>query len=473
MPEVPKSDLTDSADFVVVGGGAAGLVAARWLAAAGHSVLVLEGGTAAVATAFESPDALRMLQGGGRWRTRGPDAIALQAGNAIGGSTAIGWGVHAALPEEVYARWIERDPAWQTRLPYAELELAHQCTDAEFSVAKAPRDLWGHSGQMLMDALVGIADPVWRGAAGCKGTARCAAGCPTKGMGSVDRVVWPTALRHGARMLAGVQVRRIEVQRGRAVGVTGLSPSGGRLAVTARRAVFLCAGTLGSWRILQQSRVDTRSWGLSLHAEALVAALLPDPVDDDRAAGLAVQARVPGVDDATLSAVSALPRMRALALPGAGLALEHRMELLAHLVTWQVTVAAEGRGTVREGLFGPRFDLTLTARDRSRLLAGVAVAADGLLHQGAAEVYPQAFGAPQVVVSPGDVTAVASAAPVAAVLPLFAHSLFGGLQVDERYAVPGVKGLVVADATVLPAPTVVPPLATVMAVAMAAVQRWV
>ncbi|MBM4346439.1 MAG: GMC family oxidoreductase [Deltaproteobacteria bacterium] len=472
MPATPKTDLTDSADFVVVGAGAAGLVAARWLAAAGHAVLVLECGHAPVATPFESPELLRMLHGGGQWRTRGPDAISLQAGRAVGGSTAIGWGVHAALPEEVYARWVALDPAWQTRMPYAEVDLAHECTDAEFSVAKADRDLWGESGRMLMDALVGVADPVWRGAPGCKGTSRCAAGCPTKGMGSVDRVVWPIAVRHGARMHTGVDVQRIVVQGGRAVGVTGQSATGGRLAVTARRAVLLCAGTLGSLRILHRSRIPHTSLGMTLHVEALVAGLLADPVHDDRAAGLAVQARIPGVEDATLSAVSTLPRLRAMALPGAGLALEHRMELLANLVTWQVTVACEARGRVREGLLGPQFAFDPTARDRARVLAGVAVAADAMLDQGAVEVYPQAHGAPAVATTGEDVTAVARATPVPGVIPLFAHSFFGGLQVDERYAVPGVKGLVVADASVLPAPTVVPPLATVMAVAMAAVQRW-
>ncbi|MSQ83116.1 MAG: FAD-dependent oxidoreductase [Myxococcales bacterium] len=468
-----RRDIADSADFVVVGSGAAGAMAARWLAAAGHQVVLVEEGDQPVAWPFESPNALRMVHGGGRWTTSGGDAIALTAGNCVGGSTAIGYGVHAQLPEEVYESWVQLDPSLHNRLGYSEIDLARTQIESDMAVEKVPRELWGASGQLLLSAFAGSAEPVWRGAPGCRGTGRCVAGCPTRGMSSVDRVLWPIAQRLGARLHSQARIERILIEAGRAVGVIGRTIQGSKVSITARRAVFLCAGALNTPLLLRRSSISCPSWGWQLHADALVTAMMPAPLDDEQAAGLAIAGPIPEVDTATIAAVSILPRQRAMQLPGAGLALEQRMEHLNHLAIWRVTVPCQARGGLENGLLGPRFNLKLATSDRLRLLAAVSVAADGMLRQGAIEVYPQVHGVPAVATTVDDVAQITSVAPTAGAIALHANSFFGGLRVDERYCVPGIKGLVVADAAALPACTVVPPMATVMAVAMAAVQRWV
>ena len=110
---------------MVVGSGMAGSTAARWLAASGASVVVLEeGGWPEPAGPDLRPALETLYRDGGMRIVSGPDSIVLLQGRCVGGSTVVSAGVQTPLPHEAWEQWCKLEPRWRTRLPFAELELA-------------------------------------------------------------------------------------------------------------------------------------------------------------------------------------------------------------------------------------------------------------------------------------------------------------------------------------------------------------
>lgn len=467
------TDIDDSADVVIVGSGPAGATAARWFAETGRSVVVLEEGGPARSYPFDAADALQAFRHGGLWHTTGTDRIALQAARCVGGSSAVSYGVVAPLAEHVHAQWGKADPVWATRLSFEELDTARDRVDQDLDIAKVPAHHWGVSGEMLLSAFPGSVQPVWRAVNQCLATGQCTAGCPTRAIASADRVQLPIAVRSGARLYSHARVDKIAVRDGRAVGVLGATQDGGHLRVTAKRAVFVCAGALHTPVLLQQSGVAVGASGLQLQVDALVSALLPEPLGQEQSAGITIAGTVPGVPGATVAAISVLPRQRAAQLPGVGPPLELGLDRLGHLVTWRVSVTSDVRGKVGGGVMRPRISYALSRHDHQRLLAAVSVCCDGLLRSGALEVYPQLARFSEVVTDGQAAQAIGQLAPRPGQLPLSAAHFYGGVAVDDHFQAGGVRGLVIADASVLPMHTGGPLISTIMAVATAVAQRWI
>jgi len=106
-----KPEKLDEADFVIVGTGAGGATAARVLAAAGHSVVMLEEG-ARLRTAERPRDAggalAQAMRDGGSQVAFGSAPMPLLQGRCVGGSTAINSGIIWRMPDDVVADWTER-----------------------------------------------------------------------------------------------------------------------------------------------------------------------------------------------------------------------------------------------------------------------------------------------------------------------------------------------------------------------------
>src|SRR5580692_7352958 len=104
-------DVEESFDYVVIGSGAAGAVAAHTLARAGFSVAVVAEGQWVRTREFGESvyDAFRrMYRDAGTQVCEGRSYIPLIQGRCVGGSTVMNSAIAHRTPDDVLAEWDER-----------------------------------------------------------------------------------------------------------------------------------------------------------------------------------------------------------------------------------------------------------------------------------------------------------------------------------------------------------------------------
>lgn len=472
MSAAPNKIIREEADFIVVGSGVAGSTAARWLANSGASVLVLEeGGWPEPAGPDLRPALESLYRDGGMRVASGQDGIVLLQGRCVGGSSVVSTGVQSPMPEEAWEQWCDLEPAWRTRLPFSELELAREEHDQFLQVTKTPSSLAGVAGQMMRAAFPGRADATWRSAPGCRGAGQCLLGCPNKVMASADRSLLVQAQSRGAQVLSGCKVTKIIIVSGTAQGVEAVYPDGRKLSLSARRGVFLAAGAIQSSWLLLRSGVRPTGHGFQLQPLLVVAGL--GAPDAGARAGASTSSHVLRSLGADLLA-SVLPeRARASYLPGIGLDLEERLQRIQEVVTWNVVFKPTARGKVTDSFGQPKVSYALNPADQQRILQAVALASEGMLRAGAAEIYPQVRLGPAVITDHAGLQALREVRAGPAVAPMRSMHFFGGLHVDDRFQVPGIRKLVLADSAAFPSAIGVGPQSAIGAYATAVTQRWV
>ncbi len=467
-------DVIEEADFVIVGSGAAGATCARWLSAAGRSVVVLEEGAPAKAAGGDALEAMTTLfRDAGGMAAVGADMLPILQGRCVGGTTVINGAIQVPLPEEIWREWVEEDRRWESRLPWRELERARELMGRELSISETPRDLWGGNGGGLHRGLEGRATPTRRNTVDCRGSGRCLQGCPHGAKRSVDVSLLPRAARDGARIYARCEVLRVGVEKGRATVVHGRFDSGRWMTARARRGVILAASAIQTPWLLRRSGIRRGfGRGFQCHPGAAMAGVFKE--------------RVFGMPEATQSMEShhwrsqgfkfeslGMPRaFRAARVPGVGAKLAERLERLDQVALWGVAARAQARGRVWHGPFGPLVVYSPTPKDRKILLRGLAVLAEGMIRAGATEVWPAAYGAPDAISTVAEARAIANLDPVPGVLPMVANHLFCGVEVDDQFQAGGVKGLIVADSSLFPSNIGVNPMWAITAVATLVAERW-
>lgn len=459
----------DDADFVIVGSGTTGATMARWLAAAGRSVIVVEEGPSQGSVTGDGQEALGLYRDGGTSHVHGPDRLTLLQGRLVGGSNHLSGAVHAPLPEATWTAWAAHDPTWKARIPWDKLQTAVERMDRELGVQKTPRHLWSEDADALLRAMPGEAAPTWRAAPGCRGSGRCHQGCPNSGKSGSNLTLLPLAMQRGARVYARCRIDRVDITGGRATGVTGTFENGYKFTAHAHRAVIVAAGAVETPALLQRSGVADVGAGWSCHPVATVAAQWHKPLD-----GSGATRSVEAFDDGFAIETKQLPRAwRRLALPGVGPALAERLDAEDQVVTWSTRITPEARGTVRHQRgHSPRVDFTLAPTDRAVLGRGIARTTEALLRSGALCVWPGVTGWPETVTSLRQVSELASRPLPEGAVTLTATHLFGGVRTDTTGQVLGLERLVVVDASALPGPSGVPPLSLLHGVATVLGQVW-
>jgi choline dehydrogenase-like flavoprotein len=90
----------------------------------------------------------------------------------------------------------------------------------------------------------------YRGLNACVRRGTCTTGCPEGAKSTPDLTLWPTAVKHGSRIVAGARVREIEVnERGLATGAIYIDEFGREKRQKAK-VVILCANAIGTARLL-------------------------------------------------------------------------------------------------------------------------------------------------------------------------------------------------------------------------------
>jgi choline dehydrogenase-like flavoprotein len=282
----------DRVDVVIVGSGASGAVAAKYLALAGYSVVCLEQGRWMSPSEYPgSKIEFELLANGSQSADpnvrRMPSDYPLEISasdvtpimyNAVGGST-----IHFC------AQWSRMRPAdfrmrslhgfgddWP--LSYEELVPYYNQVNHDFGISGTPGDPLYPGleappqpglpiGKIGRTAAIGMNKLGWHwwpahhdipsedtaNRPSCKRRGVCMWGCPEGAKGSTDLTLWPDAIKAGARVVTGARVREIATDaEGRATGAIYIDRDGAEQFQPAR-AVIMCANGVGTPRILLMS----------------------------------------------------------------------------------------------------------------------------------------------------------------------------------------------------------------------------
>src|SRR5580658_9196614 len=152
----------EAADFVVVGSGAAGAVAALVLAEAGRDVVVLEEGPPVRDEdrgLGPTESFMRLFRDRGTQVAMGRSVIPILQGRCVGGTTVVNGAIVWRLPDDAYARSFGEAGA-AGAIPHAELEQRMDRIERDLSVAPAPDRLLGGNGSLMK---AGAGKLGWRG----------------------------------------------------------------------------------------------------------------------------------------------------------------------------------------------------------------------------------------------------------------------------------------------------------------------
>ncbi len=517
-----RASLTDgarpAADVIVIGSGAGGAVVAARLAELGRDVLLLEEGSLIGAdelTECEGDMTARLYAERGMRATDDLSFVLLQ-GAAVGGGTLVNWMITFRAPDFVLDEWADRFAI--TGFSPAEMAPVFERVEREIHAVPVPDDAHSPANRILLDGARRLG---WRSGAGrinargCIRAGFCGQGCRYGAKQSAERVYVPRALAAGARLVPDARVERIEVierdggagavARGtrrvtaplKRVHITVLDRLTGMpkaTLVAEAPVVVLAAGAVGTPVILQRSGLGGGGVGrfLRLHPTTAVAGEWHDDVY--AAAGIpqsAVCDEFIRRDDNGygfwIECAPNHPGLAAVAAPGFGA--EHRDVMRRFRRTTNlISLVRDGsdldqsNGSVTLARSGRvRIAYRLGTRDRSNVVAGAQAAARILLAAGVTGVRTLHTVGGELR-DERDVVALANRPWGPHDLTMFSAHVNGTcrLGTDQRVSgvTPtgerhGVRGLYVADGSLLPTGLGVNPQATIMALATMIAERMV
>jgi choline dehydrogenase-like flavoprotein len=471
----------EECDVVVVGSGAGGAVAAAELAAAGLDVIVLEAGDHYDRDNYPSDrlEAIaKLYRDGGLTIAEGRPPIPVPVARVLGGTTVINSGTCFRAPEPVLESWKQRfGVSWAGDLDgdYAEAEETLRVTQLD-------PERMGRNGQLAMEGAAAIGAsgaPIHRNAGQCVQCSSCPFGCELDAKRGMHVSYLPRAVAAGARIRAGVQVDRVLVEDGRAVGVRGTTRAGsGRrrgFTVRARRAVVAAGGALGTPELLQRSGVGNRQVGrhLHIHPACWVGARYAEEVRGWE--GVMQSFYVDQWEDRSilLEATFTPLAFGGAWLLGTGRSHQEAMLDFGSIGSIGVHLADRSSGRVGLGAEGSlRARYELTGEDADRLAFGIARAAEIHFAAGATEVYPNI--ARVGILKPGDLASFEATGFKPSELRLEAFHPMGTARISadvrEGACAPdgslyGTGDLYVADASLFPSSVGVNPMMTIVAFA--------
>jgi len=479
----------EECDVLIVGSGAGGAVAAATLAEAGLDVIVLEAGQSFNRESYprEPLDAIASLyRDGGLTIAEGRPPIPVPVARTVGGTTVVNSGTCFRAPDPVLEEWRQRfGVGWAT-------DLSEEFATAEEFLKVTPLDpeRMGRNGQLAMEGAAAIGasgGPISRNAGSCVQCSSCPFGCEIDAKRGMHVSYLPRAVAAGARLRTGVEVQRVMVEDGRAVGVscttvppflsTG-SPGKGTAQTRSRRytvrsrATIVAGGALGTPELLLRSGLGGRQVGrnLHIHPACWVGARYEEEVRgwDGVMQSYYIDQWEP--QRLLLEATFTPLAFGGAWLPGVGRAHQRSMLEFGHVGSIGVHLSDASSGRVdltNAGALRARYKLTRD--DADRLTYGIARAAEIHFAAGATEVYPNIARVGKL--TPEKLAAFESTRFKPSELRLEAFHPMGTARIaDEGHgvcasdgSVHGTTDLYVADASLFPTSVGVNPMMTVIA----------
>jgi choline dehydrogenase-like flavoprotein len=488
-----RGAIEEKADACIIGSGAGGAVVARELASRGLRVVILEEGAYFTQADFHGPPferVLRLYRAGGSTVALGRPIVSLPLGKCVGGTTVVNSGTCFRTPDAVLRAWEadegveEAEPA--TMAPYFdEVECA-------LSVKPVPWEIIGRNAELFDRGVraLGLAGaPILRNIDGCRGCGQCAFGCPSDAKQAMHLSYLPAACAAGARLYARCRAERVRVAGGRTTGVDAVlldrdtDQVRGRLRIDAP-LVAVAAGAVHTPGLLRQSGLRHPALGrnLRVHPAVGVAAYFRDDVFAWR--GTLQSYKVDHLQEShgvMIEVTNPVPGVSASALPGVGAAITRGLARMRHVASAGLFVSDTGAGRVVHlpGRREPLLTYRLVPADAQALAVGIALVAEIFFAAGAESVHTGIAGVPELR-HPREAAAVREGrfGPVA-LRPTGFHPMGTARMgrdparsvVDSHGAVHGIRGLVVADASLFPTCVGVNPQVSIMAFATRIARR--
>jgi choline dehydrogenase-like flavoprotein len=476
-----------TADAVVVGSGAAGAVLAYRLAEAGRQVLVLERGRHVEPATFgedERSQFSRLYADGGLQMSQDARFQVLQ-GMCVGGTTVVNNAVCFDLPERVLKRWNNEDgtdaglkPERLARgfervrklIPVTRQGVKGPLSPGGLRFAKGVEELGLDAPDHFGVVEANIQD--------CLGCGYCNIGCAFgRKLSMLDHVLPRAQHNFGSdavRILSECAVERIETKNGRATGLRCRLSDGRELRVTAN-TVVVSAGAIASSLLLQRSGLDRglAGKGVSFNMGAPMTAEFEDKLDSYDGLQISHYLEPPGEDGLILETWFNPVGSQALFMPGWFSDHTRNMRNYDRMASAGSVVGTRPNASVRARRKGMKLDYVPADDDLERLVRGLKVIGRVFLAAGALRVMPTTFRFLPLA-STDELEQLDRYVRDNTDIQLHSSHPQGGNPVSRNpskgvvgpdFAVHGVEGLFVCDASVFPSATTVNPQLTVMALA--------
>jgi choline dehydrogenase-like flavoprotein len=471
-------------DAVVIGTGAGGAVVGRELAARGHAVVFVEEGEHYRRDAFDGS----LVRAHERFyraaASVGNVVMPVMIGRLVGGSTAINGGTCFRTPAWVLDEWCER--LGTDELSREAMQRHFERVEETLDVAPAVQPENGPIAGIIArgcDALGWRHFAIRRNARGCTGLGFCDLGCGTDAKRSTNLSYIPPALTDGALLLTGLRVDHVTVERGRAVGVEGVTASGKRVRVRAR-VVVLAGGSIPTPLLLLAQGLGNASGqvgkNLTLHPSAGVAALFPDRVDPANHIPQGYGCDEFLRDGQLIAAAQPTPNVAAQIFQLSGRRLMDVLDSLEHVASIGLCVRDDGAGgRVWRSVAGrPVITYSVGGDVLARLHRGMVRMLRILVAAGAEQLFAGRSSWPAL--APGELAAYERSVPAASELALVSYHPLGTCRMGRDaktsvvgldHQVHGVPGLYVVDGSTVPGAPGVNPQLTIMAMATRAAEH--
>ncbi|MCC7539372.1 MAG: GMC family oxidoreductase [Deltaproteobacteria bacterium] len=466
-------------DVVVIGSGAGGATAAYELSHAGLQVIVLEAGPHVRSQDFTQRelDTVRRVYVDRGAQGPADGSLAILQGSCIGGSTIVNGEVCFRTPEPVLNEWARSHGV--RGLGADELKPAFE--DVERMIHVTVNDgRYLDSGLLASRGMkkLGIEPkPIARNVKDCRGCNYCFFGCAYGCKQSTDQSYVPAAMADGAKVICDARVERIELDRGRATGVTARTRHG-TLEVRARAVVVSC-GAIQTPLLLLDCGIGGSEVGKNLSVHPVVGPsgwFDPGEQPDDVSSLIGTYTDVFVGEGYLLEAYSGTPTFVAPFVPGFGR--EHK-ELVRDL-RQSAGVAAVvrdtgGFGRVRRGRRGEKvIEYAIDAETRDKVRKSLRRVAEILFAAGARKV-SMPFTVPLVLSSPDDLAKIDRQGYGPADIGFVSYHPQGtarlGAVTDSDGRVRDTRNVYVMDASLFPTPVGVNPQVSIMGVTTVLARR--